>query len=197
MIIGIAGLAGSGKSAAAAALVERCGFVSISLADPIKRICQDVFGWDRERLWGTSERRNEPDPVWDGLTARRALQTLGTEWGRAMHPDVWVRACLKEARDVHTFAALGGCNAKGVVIPDVRFPNEVAAIRAAGGRVVRIIRTGLAPLDGSAGAHVSEAGAGEMDLELPNNGPLWLLQARAVKLPGVLFGGEPFDLEAQ
>jgi hypothetical protein len=191
VIIALCGLAGSGKDSAAAALVARRGFVKISLADPLKRICADVFGWDRDRLWGPSARRNEPDPAWDGLTARRALQTLGTEWGRALHPDVWVRAALRTVDDMLRARHQDGCGYyPGAVVPDVRFANEVAAIRAAGGKVVRIVRHG-AGLDGDAGAHVSEAGikALDVDLELPNNGPLWLLQARACKLPELLFGG--------
>jgi hypothetical protein len=40
----------------------------------------------------------------------------------------------------------------GVVIPDVRFPNEVEAIEKAGGRVVRIVRPGAGlPARGSRG----------------------------------------------
>lgn len=192
MIIALTGTAGSGKSTAAAALVERRGFVEIALADPLKRICQDVFGWDRERLWGPSAKRNEPDPAWDGLTARHALQQIGTECFRSLHPDVWVRIALKHAGE----HANCGCGARGVVIPDVRFANEAVAIRAAGGKVVRIVRAG-AGLDGSAGAHASEAGiaALDVDLEIPNIGELWQLQARAAKLPDVMFG-KRFDLEA-
>ncbi len=191
MIIVLTGLAGSGKDACADALVERRGFVKIGLTDPIKRICQDVFGWDRDRLWGPSARRNEPDPAWDGLTARRALQTLGTEWGRAMHPDVWVRACLKEARERLDWLVNGPA---GVVIPDVRFANEVAAIRAAGGKVVRIVRPG-AGLDGAAGAHASETEIStlDVDLEIYNQFTLEDLQRTAATLPKVLFGGASWE----
>lgn len=193
-IIGLTGTAGCGKSAAAAALVERAGFSERPLAAGIKRICAHVFGWDDARLNGPSENRNAPDPEWNGLTARYALQALGTEWGRRMHPDVWVRHALRYARlDLSTEEGRLGPTFRGVVIPDVRFSNEAAAIRAAGGKVVRITRPG-AGLQGAAGAHASEAGIPDelVDLELPNTGPLWLLQARAVKLPAVLFGSEAF-----
>lgn len=185
MIIGLAGKAGSGKDTAADALVERRGFVKISLAGPLKRICAEVFGWDAARLYGPSELRNEPDPAWDGLTARYALQALGTDWGRRMHPDVWVRACLRQAAR-HPAAC----------VPDVRFANEADAIRKAGGKVVRITRPG-AGLPGDAGAHASEQQDFEADLELPNTGALRLLQARACQLPGVLFGGNPFGTESK
>jgi hypothetical protein len=173
-IIGLSGLAWSGKGEAARVLVERFGFVKISLADQIKRICADVFGWGGDRLWGPSEKRNAPDPLWDGLTARKALQQLGTEWGRAMHPDLWVRRTIQNASVVlngyatyHPDAGLtqaDGTPPPGVVIDDVRFENEVAAIRSVGGRVWRIDRPG-AGLTGSAGAHTSETGIVDLHVD--------------------------------
>ncbi len=189
MIIAFTGLAGSGKDSAADALVARRGFVKISLADPLKRICQTTFGWGRDRLWGSSERRNEPDPAWDGLTARRALQTLGAEWGRAMHPDVWVRRCISDAKCRIRYTS-PPC--AGVVIPDVRFANEVSAIRKAGGRVVRIVRDG-AGLDGAAGAHASETGIADLDVDftLHNDGDLGSLLVSAVELPELVLGNTP------
>jgi len=82
------------------------------------------------------------------------MQTIGTEWGRNMiHPDIWVRAweqSLPEDADV--------------VVDDVRFPNEVAAIRRLGGDVIRICRDGHEP-----GEHISEQEAG-CDLMWANNG---------------------------
>lgn len=133
MIVGLSGRAGSGKNVAADALVEHRGFACCAFADPMKRICAEVFAWDADRLWGPSERRNEPDPAWDGLTARRALQELGMA-GRSMHPDVWVRATMRE---------IAKRPDRDHVISDVRFKNEAAAILAAGGSILRIVRPGL------------------------------------------------------
>lgn len=71
MIIGITGLcedlngnvriAGAGKDSVASRLVKKHGFVRIGLADPLKRICQEVFEFTDEQLWGPSEMRNAPD----------------------------------------------------------------------------------------------------------------------------------------
>ncbi len=169
MILGIAGAAGSGKTTVANVLAER-GWAVVSLADPMKRICQDVFGWSHDRLWGPSECRNTPDPRWEGLTARHALQTLGTEWGRAMHPDVWVRMAIREARD-H----------RRTVVPDVRFQNELDAIRDAGGRMLRVERPGMVALTGAAAAHASEAGAlTGVSCTIVNDGTLDQLHARVL-----------------
>lgn len=144
-LIGIHGRAGAGKDTVADWLVRERGYVRVSLADPMKRFCAEVFGFSEEQLWGPSEHRNAPDARWDGLTPRHALQQLGTEWGRAMHPDVWVRYAIATAQ---RWAP------SPVVISDVRFQNEVDAIVAAGGCVIEVRRPGLA----SVGEHVSEAG---------------------------------------
>lgn len=186
-IIGICGHAGSGKDTAADFLVEE-GCVKISLADPLKRICADVFGFSREQLWGPSERRNEPDTRYPRdhgcLTPRYALQRLGTEWGRDCYDNVWIEYAIRMATRVLEEDAPGGGSwyyrpemglwgdgkapqsdrPKAVVIPDVRFRNEVEAINAAGGQVLRIIRPGAAGGVGIAG-HASES---EMD-GIPGN----------------------------
>lgn len=62
MIIGLCGIAGSGKDTVADFLVKNHGFVKVALADPLKRICKEVFGFTDEQLWGPSEMRNAPDP---------------------------------------------------------------------------------------------------------------------------------------
>lgn len=172
-LIGLTGLAGCGKSTVADALAER-GWTVVSLADPMKDALAEWFGWSHDRLYGPSEARNAPDPRWGGLTARRALQHLGTEFGRAMHPDVWIRYALSRA-----------ARHDRVVIPDVRFENEAAAVRAVGGRVVRIVRPG-AGLDGDAATHASESGCGRVDAVLTNVGSLGELRAKAWAL---CFGG--------
>lgn len=211
-IIGLLGKAGSGKDTAADVLVAAHGFVKVSMADPLKRICKDVFAFTDEQLWGPSEERNKPDERYqrpyrvrtdvdehetryEGLTPRYALQKLGTEWGRDCYSNIWVDYALRTARrlleqkdaqekdDYVTYDAKSGVRElhklprdarlpefqtrqydgdvpKGIVIPDVRFQNEVDAIRAAGGVIWKLVRSS-AGLEGAAGEHASEK---EMDL---------------------------------
>jgi hypothetical protein len=61
MIIGLCGGAGTGKDAIADILVKNHGFVKVAFADPLKRICQDVYDFTDEQLWGPSAMRNAPD----------------------------------------------------------------------------------------------------------------------------------------
>ena len=172
--LGLVGRAGSGKDTVADILVRDHGWVKIALADPMKRACAEWFGWGVETLWGPSAARNEPHAKLGGLSARKALQILGTEFGRACYQDVWVDYAMRIAGLLligdkyrrHSYTAhLGlfdrgeGDGAhddliQGVVISDVRFPNEVNALRAAGGIIWKTVHgSGLA---GAAGMHESE-----------------------------------------
>lgn len=140
-IIGFCGLIGSGKDSAADYLCNNYGFVRDSFAASLKDAVAMVFGWDRTLLDGrTSEAREwreKIDTWWakrlnlPHLTPRWVLQQWGTEVIRvAFHDDIWIASM--EARlqrsDTHT------------VISDVRFPNEITAIRRAGGRIYRVQR---------------------------------------------------------
>jgi len=67
VIIGISGEAGSGKDAVGTAIKKHAQthlkkiYQKVAMADPMKRICRDVYDFSDEQLWGPSEKRNEPD----------------------------------------------------------------------------------------------------------------------------------------
>ncbi len=137
MIIALTGLAGSGKNTVA----EMIGGIPLAFAQPLKEFCGQVFGFSDRQLCGPSEAREEPSPHFtrpDGtpLTARFALQTLGTEWGRNCDPDVWAKAGVRRA---HVYAA--NKNRLPAVITDLRFVNEARLVRESGGQVWRICRS--------------------------------------------------------
>lgn len=144
MIIGICGFIGSGKDTAANYLVGWHGFRRDSFAGALKDAVATVFGWDRELLEGLTPEarqwREQVDPWWSkrlnmpNLTPRWVLQYWGTEVCRqGFHDDIWIAALENRLRQRtgHT------------VISDVRFPNEVTAIRNAGGGIVWIQRGSL------------------------------------------------------
>jgi hypothetical protein len=114
MSLGLCGVAGAGKDTVADFLVKNHGFVKVAFADPLKRICRDVFAFTDEQLWGSSEFRNQPDKRYprafatpfsqegvgssglvEYLTPRYALQQLGTEWGRNCYPNTWAEYALR------------------------------------------------------------------------------------------------------
>ncbi|WCD44202.1 putative deoxynucleotide monophosphate kinase [Xylophilus phage Lumi] len=130
VIVGLAGEAGAGKSYLADYLVENYGAVKSSFASPLKKMLKCLGLTDAE-LWG-DEKEIPNHKLLLGRTPRHAMQTLGTEWGRQrIHPDIWAQAWKNMLlEDQPTFT----------VIEDVRFVNEVEAIRSLGGRVVGIRR---------------------------------------------------------
>jgi hypothetical protein len=141
MIIGIAGFQGSGKDTIADYLQNFHGFKRDSFAATLKDAVAAVFGWDRELLEGrTTESRawrETVDPWWadrlnmPNLTPRLVLQKWGTEVARqAWHDDTWIASLENKLNKSHN----------DIVITDVRFPNEIAAVKRAGGVVIRVVR---------------------------------------------------------
>lgn len=141
MIIGITGFIGSGKDTLADYLVNFHGFKRESFASSLKDAVAAVFGWDRELLEGRTKEarawREVPDEWWSNrlnmpnLTPRLVLQLMGTEVFRhAFHDEIWIASLERKIMR----------SKDSVVITDCRFPNEIKAIKAAGGKVVRIKR---------------------------------------------------------
>lgn len=76
------------------------------------------------------------------MTNREFLQYFGTEVGRSIDKDLWIKALMY---------SYGRDKESHWIIPDVRFPNEADAIRNAGGVLWKIEREGS-----GAGNHISE-----------------------------------------
>jgi hypothetical protein len=163
-IVGISGLAGSGKDTISNYLWERYGYTRIAFADPLRAAAEHLFGvpvsvfLDRD----TKEANNK---YWD-LTYRSMLQLLGNE---AIKPvfgdDFWVK------RWMLTYS--GFDKTDDVVVPDVRFEKEAEFLRSLGGVILHVHRND-AGLKGDEANHASEAGikVTSDDYFLTNNGTL-------------------------
>ena len=141
MIVGITGLIGSGKDTAADYLCTFHGYKRMSFAGTLKDAVAAVFDWDRELLEGSTkasrEWREQVDEWWSDrlgipdLTPRWVLQQWGTEVCRqGFHNDIWVASVENKLRNTK----------EDIVITDCRFPNELKAIKGAGGMTVRCHR---------------------------------------------------------
>lgn len=140
MIIGICGFIGSGKDTIADYLVNLHHFRRESFANSLKDAVANVFGWDRTLLEGRTKQarewREQPDAWWSQrlgkpITPRWVLQQWGTDVLRTgFHDDIWIASLENKLRNSND----------DVVITDCRFPNEIKAIRAAGGKVIRVVR---------------------------------------------------------
>jgi len=196
-LIAFTGWKQSGKNTAAQVLVDRAGFVPDAFADDLKAIVYDIEGvWVRvpatvlsadprrpmckpeqflpyQEVVGRLGLDNAKELVPD---VRRILQTFGTEAMRSRFgPTVWSDRVLARVAERR---ALG--SPQRTVITDARFPDEVSAVRGAGGVLIRVVRPGqVLP----SGAHASEAAIAslEVDAEVVNDGSVAQLHARVLE----------------
>jgi hypothetical protein len=165
-IIGLTGLAGSGKSTVAKRLVDQHGFVLVKFAGPLKAMLE-ALGVSRHEM-EHPDLKTAPCAALGGNTPRWAMQSLGTEWGRqCMGTDFWCRIGMRTAQRV---LDEGG----SVVFDDVRFPNERDAIQHAGGLVMRVLRHGQESQDG----HASEKPLANVNGTFRNQGSIEELYKR-------------------
>jgi len=141
-VIGISGYARSGKDTIADHLVTK-GYVRASFADNIRSM---LYRLDPQ-IYGKSLAKMVDAEGWESIKAipqvRELLQRMGTEAGREVLGDyVWVNSLLAYLDD----------GAK-VVIPDVRYYNEVISIEKLGGAIWRVIRPGVPAIN----SHISES----------------------------------------
>lgn len=106
-----------------------------NFADPLKKdICMNILGLSYEQCYGEDiDKNKETDIVWNGrkLTAREVMQFVGTDIFRQMKHDVWAGATIKKIKQEQPELA---------IIADCRFPNEVEAVKNAGGLVIKLNR---------------------------------------------------------
>ena len=128
-IIAIAGPAGSGKDTVANFIHDvNSKYLKYRFADPIKRTIKELFGFTEEQIEGR-ESKELDDPFW-GFSPRLAMQRFGTEFGRDLKDDIWLKFADRAL-------ALNG----RLVISDCRFENEAKWVRDNGGVVIQLFPT--------------------------------------------------------
>lgn len=125
------------------------------------------------------------------FSARRVLQLMGTEWGRALWDGVWVQALRRTIRKIDqgvVYSRLKGLRNEqgepppGVVVTDCRFPNEGSELKSWGGQVYWIDSSKRSPRDTSLAIHKHASEPTRADFEgivdgdIDNNGTLGELQ---------------------
>lgn len=137
--LAIAGKSKSGKDTTAKEIKNALTGYNVeinSFADPIKKICSIMFPQvPQQHLFGASELRESPI---EGLnvTVRTVLTEVG-KLGRQYDKNCWLSAAIKkfDRGDVHD-VSVG-------IISDLRFKNEMKALKEGGFLIARVYREGL------------------------------------------------------
>lgn len=196
-IIGVCGRKRHGKDSVGRVLRDHFGYTCTAFADPLKRVVMSLYGLSWDQVFGEDAEKEAVIERW-GLSPRQIMQRFGTEVGRGVHPDTWIRNTLDNIHsavsgrgawlrdDAHReFIHCWTAAPKHWVVTDVRFPNEAAAIREAGGQVWTIVRPSLGV---STDEHASEKSVDLVvpDVQIINDGSLDDLRTR---VQAVLGGG--------
>jgi hypothetical protein len=191
LIIGLNGVAQSGKDTVGKMLCERHGFERIAFADALRKGLYDLnpivtisIIAQKQGFWEWFENQPERresrfmrlqeivDSIgWDEAKVkytevRELMQRYGTEAGRQVHGDECWTSIVKNTIEKNPNT--------NYVITDMRFPNELQMVRRLGGIKVQIQRQGVT----SVNSHVSDAILDEdlFDHVLKNNGTLAQLE---------------------
>jgi hypothetical protein len=194
MIIGLTGLAGSGKDTVAALLAMR-GFARYAFADALRKEVIHALA-DPGQIEAIAQTHPDLAAMLRAVTVnevfakptppamRGLLQFWGTEYRRSQDPNYWVSKLMAQidTDQAGHIPKQQYCGAPefSAAISDVRFPNEAEAIRERSGKIWRIVGRG-----GDAGtAHASESGQSEIraDEHLMNDGTVYDLALKVAKL---------------
>lgn len=129
-LIGIHGHKGSGKDYLADQIIGVLGYgVKIAFADPLKDAVCSLFGYTREQL--DDRDFKETVDCMHGKSPRELMQWIGTDCIRnQIGADHWVNLLDKRIGNLK--------NTRLVIVPDVRFQNEVDYLRKKGALLITV-----------------------------------------------------------
>ena len=133
-LVFIAGRRGAGKGEIAEYLMREHRFSTIKLADPLKDMLRvflkEYLGFNHEMIERHIEGnlKEAPIPLLGGNSTRELMQTLGTEWGRQLVPDMWINIAIARIQRKVS-------RRHRVVVDDMRFPNEANVAQKLGAKL--------------------------------------------------------------
>ena len=170
MLIGINGEIGCGKSTATKYLEAKYGMTEYMFAGPLKAIAI-AMGFEHHQIYGTQEQKLEINKFW-GISGRRFLQVFGSEVCRDFLPTVLPQMASDRGVWIKLFQKFYSENSeKHIVVSDVRFGDESAALRELSGYVVRIVRPMATSAVTSAASSVSSTAVHKSETQADNIHP--------------------------
>lgn len=176
-VVGIRGFAHAGKDTVADVLTQEFGFTRIGIADAIREsllalnpdvVCTSGDRGLRTGVWPLQKLVELEG--WEAAKQYAAVRSLLQRYGgEATKPvfgkRVWLKVLFKRAAGVDR-----------LVIPDIRYPEDLAAVRKRGGWIILVERPGVGPVND----HISERILAEdCDFAIENNGTLTQLRVMA------------------
>ena len=152
IIIGINGAKGAGKDTVGTHLVSNHGFQRFAFADLLKQSAAALWPnvqpqhWD---LWKNDPRVEVVITSFGVPIARVSVREFLQRYGTEAHRDVF-----RDDFWIHSLAESIGDNSGDVVITDMRFPNEIEAVRLWGGKLWKVVRPGTGQGDNHRSEHV-------------------------------------------
>lgn len=178
MLIGLTGKAGSGKDTVGEFLKDTFNFNTYAFADPLKEAAAIAFGVDVSVFYDRDVKETE-DPFWN-ITYREIAQKFGTECMRdQFRDDFWIKRAEMELQRLNEQNDTG--KRVRFCVTDVRFPNEAAWIKDAGGIIMEVVRDGVEDI--ALSGHASETMMSQInpDIRIINDGTLEDLYAKVDK----------------
>ena len=147
-------------------------------AGKLKEVASLITGVSVE-MWEDQAFKQCRMPYGWGMTYREFLQKLGTEAMReGLHKDVWVNALFADYRGVvKEWDELGNdtiIEYPSWCVTDMRFPNEMKAVKERKGVTIRVVRPDMNSLQSMTPAHTSETALddADFDYEIINDGTI-------------------------
>jgi hypothetical protein len=194
-IIGLGHYSRTGKDSLANYLIQdlrSSGLVAkkIPFAWKLKQICHDLYAWDGLRepeFYDTTDGEKFRDIKLPtiGKTPVEIWVAMGTPAVRNnVYMDTWINFVLKSDHQADV-----------IVIPDVRFPNEIQAVREAGGWLGKIVRPGYGPRDTVADRAL--VGYDGWDAVIGRSGLMSELETWALDLSDAISGNVPYPVQSR
>jgi hypothetical protein len=170
IIVGFCGAKGHGKDTAAQALIDKFGFQKVSFADGLRKTVCTALRCN-EQYFLDPDKKEEIDPR-TGKARRYWLQWIGTEGFRALWGDIWIEWWRQE---------IISKGYERVVTTDVRFPNEVEALRRFPRSTLLRVSNPFKPVNND--AHASELHYRDfsVDEDIENDWTIELLRSKTLK----------------
>lgn len=169
---------GSGKSTAVKAIASQFNSYSlVKFAQPLYDIQEMVYA----RVEDVYKR-----PA-DFVKDRKLLQWLGTDWGRSLDQELWVKLWKSQVNSLLSDVDV-------IVCDDLRFDNEAEAIKSyTNSVIIKLVRdNNVSHAQGGEGikAHASEAGIDNkfVDYKIDNNGSLGQYEEKLLNVINQLKG---------